>query len=73
MTKFKCPHCGCDVMPTYKTKGPHIGEYCNGCGRWVRWVPKSKYAVLEHMKPVEVQEFKDELHHYDIEDTEVPW
>jgi hypothetical protein len=21
-------------------RGPHIGQYCVGCDRWIAWVPK---------------------------------
>lgn len=34
-----CPNCQ-STSVTNKPCGPHIGEYCDTCGRWLRWVPQ---------------------------------
>lgn len=34
----KCPDCYSTEFYTQK-KGPHIGEYCSNCNKWIRWVP----------------------------------
>ena len=42
----QCKHCG-NTSFTVKEKGPHIGLYCAGCKRWIKWVPQKeayKYA-----------------------------
>lgn len=32
-----CNKCGSNKT-TNKKSGPHLGEYCASCGRWLRWV-----------------------------------
>jgi hypothetical protein len=32
--------CGC-TETIQKPQGQHIGEYCSGCDKWIRWVPRS--------------------------------
>ena len=39
MSKFTCKYCGM-TLPIYKQVGPHVGEWCHMCQRWIRWVPK---------------------------------
>jgi hypothetical protein len=31
--------CGC-TETIQKPQGKHIGEYCSGCDKWIRWVPQ---------------------------------
>ena len=75
MAEFKCKHCG-HTTAIYEQVGPHVGERCASCGKWIRWVPK-KECVKTNISPVkssvETQLLKDELHHYDIENEEAPW
>ena len=35
MSKFVCKYCGLGPA-TYATKGPHVGEWCSFCKRWIR-------------------------------------
>lgn len=44
MSKFVCKYCGLGPA-TYATKGPHVGEWCSFCKRWIRWVPKQEIDV----------------------------
>ena len=78
-----CKKCGSTDFYT-KPKGPHIGAYCSKCNAWLKWMPQgsgltAKQTVIDEptRSPVkaiiDTQELKDELHHYDIEDNEVPW
>lgn len=33
----------CEHVHTYfEPKGPHLGEYCQFCGRWLRWVKQTQ-------------------------------
>lgn len=32
----------CNGKTIQKQPGPHIGEYCSDCGKWIRWVPQEK-------------------------------
>ena len=41
MAKFVCKYCGLGPA-TYAMKGPHVGEWCSFCKRWIRWVPKQE-------------------------------
>lgn len=41
MSKFVCKYCG-SGLATYAHKGPHVGEWCSSCQRWIRWVPKQE-------------------------------
>lgn len=34
-----CLNCGSKDR-IKKEKGPHTGEYCSDCGKWIRWIPK---------------------------------
>jgi len=34
-----CPNCQSTTIIT-KPCGPHIGEYCATCGRWLQWIPQ---------------------------------
>lgn len=41
-----CPLCG--ETETYtKQKGPHIGLYCKGCNRWIKWIQQNKKIQQE--------------------------
>lgn len=71
MSKFVCKYCGMTV-PVYKQVGPHTGEWCQSCQRWIRWVPKKELkqddvinVITQDKSPtqsmLDVQEFKDDL------------
>jgi hypothetical protein len=32
-----CPNCASNNI-TLQKKGPHMGEYCTDCGKWLRWI-----------------------------------
>lgn len=66
MAKFVCKYCGM-TSPVYKQVGPHTGEWCQFCQRWIRWVPKKE------SKQDDAQEFKDELNREEPKVDEVPW
>lgn len=34
-----CPVCG-SVRGTRQQRGPHIGLFCENCGRYLKWVPQ---------------------------------
>ena len=34
-----CSSCG-SVETVQKSNGKHLGEYCAGCDKWIRWVPQ---------------------------------
>lgn len=78
MAQFKCPYCGVG-SPIYERKGPHIGEWCSFCKRWIRWMPKKEATGSVIKSQLDAQDFKDETRRYatentkDTEDTEVPW
>ena len=44
MSKFECKYCGLGPA-TYAQKGPHVGEWCSFCKRWIRWVPKQEINI----------------------------
>ena len=76
-----CKCCGSKNFYT-KAKGPHMGVYCCHCNKWLKWLKggrglKSKQTVIDELSPtkaiIETQSLKDELHHYDIENTEAPF
>ena len=41
---MKCPDCKY-IEKVYKKKGPHTGEYCGNCGKWLRWVAKRPVRI----------------------------
>ena len=53
-----CPECR-SVEKVYIAKRSrnghyHVGEFCSGCGHWVRWVPRHESrrpVVLEEREP----------------------
>ena len=61
--------CG-STLYFYKQIGPHIGEYCQKCGKWIRWVPKSevKNGAIEE-KVTETVSFITDC----ITEEELPW
>ena len=70
---FNCPNCSSHTFDVRKV-GPHYGAYCVDCGSYVKWlskIEKRDCGIVSNQ--IKLQDFKDELHHYDIEDTEVPW
>lgn len=48
---MKCPYCRYNdddypfIEKVYKKKGPHTGEYCVNCGKWLRWVGKRPVRI----------------------------
>lgn len=42
-----CPACGAKD-PYLKKKGPHIGLWCSGCGKFIQWVGKKDLEQLKH-------------------------
>lgn len=38
MNIIKCP-CG-STSTSQHSSGPHIGLYCNSCGKWLQWLPQ---------------------------------
>lgn len=72
MAKFTCKYCGMHT-PVYKEVGPHTGEWCQFCQRWIRWIPKKELKQDDT-----IQSTTDDLdkHRADYEaglDEEVPW
>ena len=43
-----CNHCGKELKYYYKKVGDHIGEYCDNCNKWIRWVPKDEVEFFEY-------------------------
>jgi hypothetical protein len=37
--------CGSDDL-LIRSKGPHVGAWCNSCGKWLRWLPQNKSLDL---------------------------
>lgn len=72
---FNCPNCTSHTFDVRRV-GPHYGAYCVDCGSYAKWLSKDEkkmYGISPVKTIVETQLLKDELHHCDIEDTEVPW
>jgi hypothetical protein len=40
-----CPKCNSTNIEQRK-QGPHVGEYCKNCGKWLRWLPQ--YTNIEN-------------------------
>ncbi|MHB1537474.1 MAG: hypothetical protein ACYCYN_03045 [Solirubrobacteraceae bacterium] len=36
-----CCECGCRHVYVRQME-PHVGAYCAGCGRWIKWLNKSE-------------------------------
>ena len=75
MAKFICKYCNWESA-TYKTKGPHIGEWCSFCNRWIRWVPKSEMNEHNCIKTETENKFITNTLSINTDDTfdeEVPW
>ena len=72
MAKFVCKYCGMHT-PVYRQVGPHMGEWCHSCQRWIRWVPKTEFnkndavinTISQNKSPtqsvLDVQDLKDEV------------
>lgn len=78
MSEITCKYCGA-TSATYKQVGPHIGEYCASCQKWIRWVPRKEHFKKEEgtitSKIIDAQLIKDEARRYyeeELED-ELPW
>lgn len=75
MAKFICKYCGLGPA-TYAHKGPHVGEWCSFCKRWIRWVPKQEVNFENNCVEKELTDnaksIDDILYDNDY-DTEVPW
>lgn len=40
--QLTCQNCGSvDDFSTRQEK-QHLGAYCNGCGKWIKWLPQDK-------------------------------
>lgn len=37
---MSCPDCGCKEKD-YRKNGPHVGEYCTECGKWLQWISQA--------------------------------
>lgn len=81
MTHFKCKYCE-SSSAIYKQVGPHVGEWCNSCTKWQRWVPKAEYLKTTNAtettitnKLIDAQLLKDEARHAYEENLneELPW
>jgi hypothetical protein len=47
-TDDSCPRCGARDFFT-EERGPHLGKFCRGCGKWMRWLPQGH--------PIEIMPF----------------
>ena len=78
MSKFVCKFCGMSY-PIYKHVGPHIGEWCGFCQKWIRWIPKKELNenVTEKEHQITIDELEElNKHRRDYEEglnDEVPW
>ena len=75
MAKFVCKYCGLGPA-IYEKKGPHIGEWCSFCKRWIRWVPKTEVSISQPEKEVPTEDTIVNQHRLDYEESlldEVPW
>lgn len=45
-----CQKCGCEDV-VEKERGPHLGQYCAGCGAFDRWLPKPR-SIEESLEAV---------------------
>lgn len=81
MSKFTCKYCGMS-LPIYKQVGPHIGEWCHMCQRWIRWVPKREINAEANtvektvtQRIVDAQLLKDEARqqYEELLEDELPW
>ena len=48
MEQPKCKYCGSPKMFT-KKNGPHIGLYCQTCGKWAKWVHQNEIIKYRNM------------------------
>ena len=39
---MNCKICNHDKF-TYRISGPHLGQYCENCDRWQKWLPQTQY------------------------------
>ena len=75
MNKFVCKYCGLGPA-IYEKKGPHTGEWCSFCKKWIRWVPKIKVNEddVEQLSVFDIE--TTDNHHKDYEEhleEELPW
>jgi uncharacterized protein (DUF3820 family) len=42
--------CGCAETKQEK-RGPHLGDFCAGCGKWLRWLPQNSDNWREFVMP----------------------
>ena len=54
-----CERCGSYVME-FREKGPHIGQYCKCCFKFIKWVPKTE-APIELQNAIKKREEKERL------------
>jgi len=49
----QCTYCG-SLNLQQREKGPHLGLFCNDCGRWLGWIPrrrKNSFKLAADPKP----------------------
>lgn len=48
MDKPKCKYCQAEKF-YLKECGPHIGLYCEICGKWQKWIPQCELIKYQNM------------------------
>lgn len=61
-----CPKCGGHSV-VYRNNGPHVGEYCANCGRWLRWADKRTHTQVANMDD-EQQRFGNHAEQENVDD-----
>ena len=72
-----CNKCGHNFFKVKHVK-PHIGIFCNSCGKWQKWLSKeekSKYGLIAAEDVNEPEKDDEVLRNIlnSIDDEEVPW
>lgn len=49
MRIISCPHCG-SIDVFVANDGPHVGEYCGGCGKWIKWAGKEEARLVQRQQ-----------------------
>ena len=45
---YKCPDCKSDeFFFNWKKSEPHIGIYCQRCGKWLKWANKNERNLAD--------------------------
>lgn len=66
-----CPTCGCYTME-YREVGPHIGQYCKNCNKWIKWVAH-KEVPEELAARIMPDNTTPENIWNDTDEEDVPW